>query len=107
MPVTCDSWPSTTATCSCSSRSVRSRRLANARSFLHQPRVQLADPLFEADGRRECEALAQCRIDGVKLNELFGVAFVRHMNLGAKEARHRADDMIDADRPAGREVDRS
>src|SRR5438876_2662687 len=107
MPATCDSWPSTIATCSCSSRSVRSRRLANARSFLQQPRVQLPDPLFEADGRRDAETVAQCRIDRVELNEFLGVALVPNMNVGAKYARHRADDLIDADRRAGREVDRS
>src|SRR6185436_375945 len=105
MPVTCDSWPSISATCSWSARSLRLCRLANARSFAHEVRVHTAHAILERRLRLEPEPLAHRPIDREKLDELLGVSLMRHRYLDAEHTRHRLNDVVDADRRVGREID--
>src|SRR6185295_9123250 len=104
MPVTCDSCPSTSATCSWSARSLRLCRLANARPFPHEVRVQTPHAILERRFRLEAEPLAHRPVDGDELDELLSVSLMRHRYLDAENPRHRLHDVVDADRRVGREI---
>src|SRR5215471_15502629 len=105
MPVTCDSWPSTSATYSCRARSERLCRAARRMTLTLEEVGEPPDAVVERDRRREPEAIAHRAIDGVELDVFLGLALMADADVDAEYAGHRCNDVIDADRRARREVD--
>src|SRR6266568_2275370 len=105
MPVTCDAWPSTCATYSCSSRSPSSRGLTGVTRLLEQMPVQPPHAFLERDRRCESEAIAHGAIGGAELDVLRGLPFVPDRGVDAEHVPHRTDDFIDGDRRAGGDID--
>src|SRR5215475_4105479 len=106
MPVTCDSWPSTSATYSCSARSERLCRAARRMTLTLEEVGEPPDAVVEGDRRHEPEAVAHRAIDGVELDVFLGLALMADAHVDAEYPGHRGHDVIDADRRARREVDR-
>src|SRR5262249_12596629 len=105
MPVTCDSWPSTSATYSCSARSERLCRAARRMTLTFEEIGKPPDAVVEPDRRHDAEAIEHRAIDGVELDVFLGLALVANANLDAEHARHRGDHVVDADRRARGEID--
>src|SRR5438045_9048504 len=104
-PVTCESWPSTSATYSCSSRSESLCLAACGMTLPIEEGGQTAHAVIEGDRWHEPEAVAHRRVDGMKLDVLLGLALMANRHLGPQRPRHRLHDGVDADRRARCEVD--
>src|SRR5437762_14347350 len=105
-PVTCESWPSTSATYSCSSRSESLCLAACGMTLPIEEGGQTAHAVLEGDRRHEPEAVAHRRVDGMKPDVLLGLALVANRHVDAEQPRHRAHDDVAADWRARCEVDR-
>src|SRR5436309_1909400 len=107
MPLTCESWPSTSATYSCRSRSVSSRGRAGVTRLLKQMLVQPPHAVFDGDGRHEPESMSHCTIDRTELDVFLRTPLVPDHRLDAENTGQRRHDLVDRDRLAGGQIDRS